>query len=1270
MATKRDFELGLQVTTLGSESVKKLKDEVDALAKSGGDAAPEFQQLSNELAELGTKAAALEVFDALARDVQALSLAQGAATRNANELSVELADLTAKTNAQRTAEQASLSSLKESREALSLKRDELARLKAETVASGNSDDAYKKKVLDLTLAIIDNRAEVRQRVEDYRQAKAATTAAVTEEAKLERAFNETTRQARDSTAALNEREAAIRDSLNALQALGVETKDLASSEIELLQALSQSEQALRELAQAQQYAKEVAAAAAIEAQQQAEIQKRAARDYAAFWEQALGQRERAEKDALEAQKAAALESERTAQTLKNALGTVGVKAAADLEREIRNVKDSLLLLKNSGTLTGDELDRATDVANRRIKELERNVREATGQLTLMDRAANAFKSTFGQTASGFIAAQVFQRLADYVLQAGSAFITANKQIESLRLGLLTIYKDAGTVSSQIDMLRKTADQAGVSIGSISGAFTKMAASFQASNIPLAQTNALFQSVTRASGALGLSGDETTRVLDALGQMAAKGTVSMEELRQQLGDALPGAFSLVAKGLQITEAELVKLVESGGLLARDLFPALTQALQGMQGEVNTLGAAFERLKNTFTTTAQSVGDAGWTRVLTVGLSGLQWTAEKVGFAFSSLSEGFFAVGRGVGAAAGAVANGGSVLDALVPIAERVQRALGLMPPAFDAAKASADLAAASQIKLSDATKQTLTAMEATTRANVALNVQTDAQAQKNALAGQSWTQLGIQLADVTKKSEAQIVVADQQRKAEEKEATNKALLIKLTSDATTATDAAVVAENTILAARTKSLAVVDRALAQQIGYRDALIQQIRTLGDEDGARTKSLDAINQRIAALTAESNQQRAGVNESRNAVGALKAEALAMTDNSGKLKEITAERTKAIKALEVLIELNRKGSISDEAVRIQREKLVDIEARYRDALKDTTTNLEIAQKAKAADFQITQAKLNLSLQEYKNMEAMAKAVGNESLARYALIEQKKIEIKIIEATVKAQIEEAKGSIAVAKAKLDELKVSEPNNKAKQAELEAAIKIAQARIIEAQARGKSTEALQREIDALRLGTNAKNQNKDASDKTANSVSKEADVRFKNADAIERENDAIAAQNGLRKIGNDYVDQNNFVTDKTGQRLTMDVQNRNSVYNRAKSAGLSASKSEEIATQFVDERGQYRGFSRNEPWDVALARVIGEAVRAQDLAAERSNTPGGTDPFGRPTTQPPGPPPPTNGQPVNIVINGVSSSVNVSSAGDAAKLRGIIEQLATAKGTSV
>ena len=149
--------------------------------------------------------------------------------------------------------------------------------------------------------------------------------------------------------------------------------------------------------------------------------------------------------------------------------------------------------------------------------------------------------------------------------------------------------------------------------------------------------------------MGLSGERVSLVLQALGQMAAKGTVSMEELRQQLGESLPGALSLSAKGLGLTEAQLIKLVESGGLAARDLFPALAKSLREMQGETEGVTSSWERLKNALTISSQNAGDAGGMPLLTLSIKALGAVVAAVVLPLTAFAEVVFGVAKAAGVA---------------------------------------------------------------------------------------------------------------------------------------------------------------------------------------------------------------------------------------------------------------------------------------------------------------------------------------------------------------------------------------------------------------------------------------------------------------------------------------------------------------------------------------------------------------------------------------------------------------------------------------------
>src|SRR5690606_24882407 len=80
----------------------------------------------------------------------------------------------------------------------------------------------------------------------------------------------------------------------------------------------------------------------------------------------------------------------------------------------------------------------------------------------------------------------------------------------------------------------------------------------------------------------------------------------EELRGQLGERLPGAFSLAAKAMGVTEQELNKMLEKGEIIAQDFLPRFadqldetfgndkTERVEGLQASVNRLSNEFDRL----------------------------------------------------------------------------------------------------------------------------------------------------------------------------------------------------------------------------------------------------------------------------------------------------------------------------------------------------------------------------------------------------------------------------------------------------------------------------------------------------------------------------------------------------------------------------------------------------------------------------------------------------------------------------------------------------
>jgi tape measure domain-containing protein len=209
-------------------------------------------------------------------------------------------------------------------------------------------------------------------------------------------------------------------------------------------------------------------------------------------------------------------------------------------------------------------------------------------------------------------------------------VNAAVELESISKKLSNTLGEQGA-GQALSFTKGLADQLGLSFKTLAGSFGSFTAAASAANVPLDQQKELFAAVAKAAQALGLSNDEINGSLLALQQVAAKGTVQMEELRGQLGERLPIAFGATAKGLGITQQELIKLVESGRLTASEFFPALTKGLNELTagaGGSATAAQNFQKLANAFDELQTSFGKTLLPTIteqvknLTGALSGLQ------------------------------------------------------------------------------------------------------------------------------------------------------------------------------------------------------------------------------------------------------------------------------------------------------------------------------------------------------------------------------------------------------------------------------------------------------------------------------------------------------------------------------------------------------------------------------------------------------------------------------------------------------------------------
>jgi tape measure domain-containing protein len=141
-------------------------------------------------------------------------------------------------------------------------------------------------------------------------------------------------------------------------------------------------------------------------------------------------------------------------------------------------------------------------------------------------------------------------------------------------------------------------------------FTSLTASVKGAGHSVEDAQKVFESI--ASGIRGTGGslEDMKAAMRATSQVFSKGKVSAEELRQQLGERLPGAFTIFAESMGKTPAELDKALEQGKVTLDD-FMKFSETLfkkYGKNAEILAAGpeAAGDRLAASMSELKDNIG----------------------------------------------------------------------------------------------------------------------------------------------------------------------------------------------------------------------------------------------------------------------------------------------------------------------------------------------------------------------------------------------------------------------------------------------------------------------------------------------------------------------------------------------------------------------------------------------------------------------------------------------------------------------------------------
>lgn len=237
--------------------------------------------------------------------------------------------------------------------------------------------------------------------------------------------------------------------------------------------------------------------------------------------------------------------------------------------------------------------------NTLLKETQTRIKEINSKQINISSGGSG-----GAGGVGSIIGQLTKLAASYMtleaaIRAMKAAFDISLKTDALDASFNFIFEDG---TKRIENLRKEANRLGVDFLTLAETNKKFMAAAKASNFDLERAEEIFNSVANAGAKLKLSNEQIGGTFLAIEQMISKGTVSMEELRRQLGDRLPGAFALAAKAMGMTEARFNKAVANGEVMAKDLLPLLAKELDKTYGndkykKIESLQASTNGLNNT-------------------------------------------------------------------------------------------------------------------------------------------------------------------------------------------------------------------------------------------------------------------------------------------------------------------------------------------------------------------------------------------------------------------------------------------------------------------------------------------------------------------------------------------------------------------------------------------------------------------------------------------------------------------------------------------------
>lgn len=216
-----------------------------------------------------------------------------------------------------------------------------------------------------------------------------------------------------------------------------------------------------------------------------------------------------------------------------------------------------------------------------------------------------------------------------LIYGGKSAIETAAEFEAIETAIRFVSGSAIEGNKNMNFLRDTVNKMKIDYRVTAESFKRFLGAMKATNYQADVQRDMFYKMSAATRVLGLNAESTERVFYALGEMFSKGQVMSQELKLQLGNALPGAVDMFAKSMGLSNKAFREMMEAGNISTKYIRGFVDyvyeQFKDGVPAAIKTTAASLQHLKNNWTFTMQDIGqslaDAGILDVLSQYLSGI-------------------------------------------------------------------------------------------------------------------------------------------------------------------------------------------------------------------------------------------------------------------------------------------------------------------------------------------------------------------------------------------------------------------------------------------------------------------------------------------------------------------------------------------------------------------------------------------------------------------------------------------------------------------------